>query len=139
MAFKIDGSVVIDDDAEVEADFGASVQANNIVFEEFDNGNSGSEKTIDFGNGQKQTLTLTANNCTLTFTDPESQGNFLLKVKQDATGGHSVMNFPASVKTPAGLNFLFTTDANAIDILSIYYDGSNYFVTQIADFQDISA
>ncbi|MCF7812286.1 hypothetical protein K9M59_01640 [Candidatus Gracilibacteria bacterium] len=109
---------------------------NTIVFtSQYDNGNSGTSKTIDWGNGNKQKLTLTGN-ATLTFTDPGGAGNFTLVLAQDATGSRTI-TWPASVKWPnGGTAPTLTTAASAIDIISCYFDGSaTYFCTPSFDFQ----
>jgi len=98
-----------------------------ITFDaEYDNGNSGTSKTIDWNNGQKQKITLTGN-CTLTFVAPTSGiGVFRLKLIQDITGSRTV-NWPASVKWPSGNEPTLSTSANAIDIVVFDYDGANYY------------
>lgn len=92
---------------------------------EVDNGNCASSDTIDWGAGQKQKSTLTGT-CTLSFTAPDGVGNFLLKVVQDATGSRTV-TWPGTVKWSGGTEPTLSTDANAIDIVSCYYDGTNYY------------
>lgn len=72
----------------------------------YDNGNSGSSKTIELDNGQTQIITLTAA-CTLSFSittqPPTSTGSYkyvrslTLFVIQDGTGGR-IITWPASVK-----------------------------------------
>jgi hypothetical protein len=94
---------------------------------EFDNGNSGSSYTINFNNGQKQRITLTAAPCTLSFTAPTvGVGNFLLKIIQDG-GGSKTITWPATVKWPNGTAPTLSTAAGAVDIVSLYYDGTNYY------------
>jgi hypothetical protein len=92
---------------------------------EYNNGNSGSTPTVNWNNGQKQRITLTAA-ATFTFTAPPGPGNLLLKIIQDATGGRAA-TWPATVKWPAGTAPTLTTDANAVDIVTFYYDGTNYY------------
>lgn len=48
---------------------------------EYDNGNSGTTKTIDWANGNSQKLTLTGN-CTLTFSNMKNGGNYSLEIVQ---------------------------------------------------------
>jgi len=97
-----------------------------------DNGNSGASKNIDWSNGNKQEITLTAN-CTLTFTDPRTSCELQLIVKQDATGNFT-LTFPASVKWSQGTVPTITTDANAIDVISLFFDGTNYLSNFDQDF-----
>jgi len=99
---------------------------------EYDNGNSSTAKTISFDNGQNQKVTLTGN-CTFTFTAPTSIGTFKLKLIQDGTGSRTV-TWPATVKWPGGTAPTLTTDASAIDIISFYYDGTNYYAVEALDF-----
>jgi|TARA_Y100000296_G_C5168178_1_gene255843 hypothetical protein len=99
---------------------------NTIVFtSEYDNGNSSTADTIDFGNGNKQKSTLTGN-VTYTFTAPGSVGNFLLVLVQDATGSRTA-TWPATVKWPGGTAPTLSTGNGEIDIVSFYYDGTNYY------------
>jgi hypothetical protein len=110
------------------------VDAKTVTFNtEYDNGNSGTSKTIDWNNGQKQKLTLT-DDVTLTFTDFTSGvANCVLRLVQDATGSRTV-TFPIGVLWEGGTAPTLTTDANAVDIVSFYFDGSNYYGAVGLDF-----
>jgi len=99
---------------------------------EVDNGNSGGSDTIIWNNGQKQKSTLT-DDCTYTFTAPTSIGNFLLKVIQDSTGSRTV-TWPAAVLWPDSTAPTLSTGSDSIDIVSFYYDGTNYFGVASLDF-----
>jgi len=99
---------------------------------EYDNGSSGSADTITWGNGNKQKSTLTAN-CTYTFVAPGGPCNLVLKVVQDATGGWTV-TWPGTVKWADGIAPTLSTGANDIDIVSFYYDGTNYYGAALFDF-----
>lgn len=88
---------------------------------EFDNGNSGAAKTIDWTRSPQQKITGSAA-CTLTFTAPLVAGILTLKIIQDGTGGR-VFTFPGSVQgTPA-----YDTTASITTVLTFYYDGTNYW------------
>lgn len=67
---------------------------------EFDAGDSGASKTVDFALGQKQTLKLTANT-TITLSFP-GVGNYQLRLVQDDTGGRTaaVAGTPKVVGAP---------------------------------------
>lgn len=98
---------------------------------EFDNGNSGASDTINFGTGQKQRSTLTANT-TLTLNAPPGPCNLMLRLIQDATGGRTVtwvagtgvsaIRWPSST-APAVSN----GGANAIHVVAFYYDGTDLY------------
>ena len=97
------------------------------------NGDSGNSITIDWGNGQKQSITLTGAPCTFTFTAPAGCGNFLLKVTQ-GTGGSKTATWPGTVKWPGGTAPTLSTTAADIDIVSFFYDGTNYYGSSSLDF-----
>lgn len=95
--------------------------------EEHDNGNSGAAATINWTNGNKQRITLTANT-TLTISAPSAVGEFKLRLIQDATGGRTVAfsgisssRWWGSAAQPA-----FNTAANGETLLAFYYDGTNF-------------
>lgn len=100
---------------------------NDAYFDaEVDNGNSGAADTIDWTAGNKQKSTLTGN-CTFTFSpEPSGPCNLVLKLVQDATGSRTV-TWPADVKWPGGTAPTLTTAANSIDIVSFYYDGTDFY------------
>ena len=91
---------------------------------EYDAWNSGTSITIDWDNSINQKVTLTWN-CTFTLSNPANWQVYVLKLIQDATGGRTV-TLPSSVKTQYwSLN---TSTGNwEIDILSLYYDWTDYF------------
>lgn len=81
--------------------------------------------TPNVTNGNVQTVTLTGNVTFSAFTSPIAGQSLTLKVVQDATGSRlltSTMKFAAGEKT-------LSTAANSIDIISVYYDGTNYFAS----------
>ena len=92
---------------------------------EVDNGNSGTEKTIDWTAGQKQLLTLTGN-CALTFSAPLGPSNLTFRLIQDGTGSRTV-TWPAACKWASGTAPTLSTAASAVDIISFYYNGTNYY------------
>ena len=118
--------VVIDDD-------GAVSNVERIAYKtEINNGNSGATKTIDWTAGQKQRVTMTAD-CTFSFTAPAGPTNLLLKLVQDVTGGHDA-TWPGSVLWAKGKAPNLTNGGDAIDIVTFYYDGTNYFGVASLDF-----
>lgn len=91
---------------------------------EYDAGNSGAAKTIDWDNGNNQLLTLTAS-CTLTFSNPLTGGWYQLRVIQGGTGSYT-LTYPATVKWPGGVAPTLTTTVGRTDIIAFYYNGTNY-------------
>lgn len=109
-----------------------SATSKNIYFTEYDNGNSGTSKTIDWGsNGHKQKITMTGD-CTFTFTAPAGPCNLLLKMIQDGTGGR-VVTWPSAVKWPGGTKPAHS-GASATDVISFFYDGANYYAAANLNF-----
>ncbi len=106
-------------------------------FQEYDNGTfsaAGASINIDWNNGNRQMVTMDASITDVTFTDPPSPCNLLLKVVQSGSGPYTVTNWPANVswanQTPIG----FTSGNGSIDIIAMYYDGSAYYTVPSNDF-----
>lgn len=92
---------------------------------EDDDGNSSTADTIDWSTGNFHKSTMTGN-CTYTFTAPSGPTTLLLKLVQDATGSRTA-TWPATVKWQSGTAPTLSTAASAVDIISFYYDGTNYY------------
>lgn len=87
----------------------------------YDNGNSGSSKTIDWKNGNIQKLTTTAD-CTLTISNPLIGVHILFII----TGVTSrSVTWPANFCWAGGSTPAFGTLTTTV--VEIYYDGSTYF------------
>lgn len=109
-----------------------TVTAEGFAGEHSDLGNSGTAKTVDWSDYRVAKLTLTGN-CTLTFTAPAAHSMVLLKLYQDATGSRTV-TWPAAVKWAGAVAPTLSSGAGDIDIVSLYYDGTNYFGSVALDF-----
>ena len=104
-----------------------------VVLAQVNDGNSGAgTKNIDWSAGNKHTITLTGNP-TFTFTSPGGECNLLLKLIQDATGGRTV-TWPATAKWPGGTAPTLSAGGNDVDIVSFYFDGTNYYGIASLDF-----
>lgn len=88
--------------------------------QEYDAGASGTAKTIDFSNGQKQKVTFTAD-CTLTLAFPSGVGNYVLRGIGDGTT--RTLTWPASSKYANGVAPLAPLTSGT-SIYTIYYDGA---------------
>lgn len=107
--------------------FTGAAQAVAVKFaSEYNAGNSGSSKTIDFSNGQKQSVTLNAN-ATIGFSFP-GVGNYQLRVVQDATGSRTLAISGTAVYIGSATLPAIQTAANSETILSIYYSGSKMYI-----------
>jgi len=87
--------------------------------------------TPDVQNGNVQAITLTGSITLNAFDNPVSGQSLSLIVKQPASGGPytltSSMLFAGGTKT-------LSTAANAIDIISVVYDGTNYYASLSTNF-----
>ena len=92
---------------------------------QYDAGNSGAAKTIDWANGPNQKLTLNAV-CTLAFANGEAGAHYTLLVMQDATGGWTIDEWPELVIWSAGIIPGITPTPGAKELIAFYCDGTEY-------------
>jgi hypothetical protein len=85
---------------------------------------SGNTETIDFDNGNIQTLDLGAasGNVAVTLANPIAGASYKIWIIQAASPLDIV--WPVSVKWPQGQSPILTQDDNAIDLVELYYNGS---------------
>ena len=101
------------------------VKGHSYADQEESNGNSGTSKTINWSISNFNSITLT-DNCTFVFTNPSGPTTLIFKILQDATGSKTVV-WPATLKWSEGNAPDLTTDPNAVDVISFYFDGANYY------------
>ena len=104
----------------------------NITYNEsiHDIGTTSGTKTPDVNDGPVQTITLSGDLTLNAFASPQQGQSLTLIITQDGTGGRtlsSTFKFAGGTKT-------LSTAANAIDILSVFYDGSNYWASLSTNF-----
>lgn len=89
---------------------------------------AGTTQTIDWDNGNVQVIDLedASGDVTLTFSNAVAGGSYILKVIQDSAVARNIV-WPATVYWPDGVTPVISTGANALDIASFLYDGTNYF------------
>jgi hypothetical protein len=78
--------------------------------------------------GANATVTLNQNVTTFTLSEFEAGDTGVLIVKQDATGGRTMV-LPSSSQVVGGGSYTPTSAANSQDVLGVYYDGTTYFWT----------
>ena len=125
-AFVVDAS---GDDIEVAVPLGTT---SSIVFTQQTTTGDGTT-TINWGLGNKFQFTFGAQSDTFTFIAPSNPCNLVLKLIQDG-GGSRLATWPATVKWPSNNAPILTTTAAAVDIISFYYDGTNYYAQYGLDF-----
>tara|TARA_R100001594_G_C3960894_1_gene245369 strand:- start:41 stop:538 length:498 start_codon:yes stop_codon:yes gene_type:complete len=89
--------------------------------------------TIDWNVSQKQSLTITGTGCTITFTAPPGACNLILKVVQ-GDGSDTVGHWSPEVKWAGGSAPTLSSGSADIDVISFYYDGTNYYGVASLDF-----
>lgn len=87
---------------------------------------SGTTQTIDWNNGNFQTIDLgsATGNVTLTFNNPKVGAFYTLKVIQGPTARQ--FTYPASVKWGEGISLVPSITNDAVDIINMIYDGTYY-------------
>lgn len=92
---------------------------------EFNAGSSGGAGfDVDWNDGQKQLVTLTGD-AAFTFTNPPGATNVVLRLVQDATGNRNP-TWASNIFFPNGNAPNLSNGATDIDLLSFYFDGTNY-------------
>jgi hypothetical protein len=92
---------------------------------ETDAGNSGATKTLDFVLTPANKVTMTAS-CTFTYTNMVAGGAYAIRIVQGGSGSYTV-TWPAGTKWAGGTPPTLTTTVGGIDLISVYYDGTNYY------------
>ena len=92
---------------------------------------AGTTLTINWRAGQKQRVEM-GHDCTFTFAPPAGVCNLMLRLVQDGTGSRA-FTFPSTVKWQGGTTPTWSTAASAVDVMAMYYDGTNYHSTASLD------
>lgn len=100
------------------------IQLNKQVFSNQFALTDGATIAVDFNNSNSQRVTLGGNR-TITFANPKAGAVYRLFLKQDGTGSRTV-TWP-TVKWQGGTTPTLTTTAGKTDIITITYDGTDYF------------
>lgn len=105
--------------------FSAGQYVSNGAIEEavYSNGNSGTSLAVNLDNGNLQSVTITGA-VAITMTTPTHPGKFTLIVTQDGTGHIYSLT---GIKWASGTAPTYSTAASKIDVISIIYDGTNYY------------
>ncbi|NTW31244.1 MAG: immunoglobulin domain-containing protein [Bacteroidetes bacterium] len=83
--------------------------------------------TVDWNNSNVQEITLAADR-SLIFANGKSGGVYTFIIKQDATGGKTII-WPTDVKWVDSSTPTLSPTGNTVDIIKFVYDGINYFET----------
>ena len=89
--------------------------------------------TFDWSSDTKLKITLTENITGITMTAPAGPGNFMLEIVQDSTA-RTMTGWPATVKWVDGVEPVISIGSGDVDILSFFYDGTNFYGSFLQDF-----
>ena len=87
--------------------------------------NNGSNSTIDFNNGNIQTLSLTSN-ITITLSNPVGGGTYTIIITQGGVGGYSI-TWPNTTKWPDGYKPYLSSAIGDVDIITFVSDGTTLY------------
>jgi len=102
-----------------------NISTSSLVYPSVVSLTDGTTITWNYANGYSAYITLGGNR-TLAISNPVANTFGVLKVTQDGVGSRSINSWPANSKFPSG-SISFTSAVGAVDILSFWYDGSNYY------------
>lgn len=95
----------------------------------------GSTITWDVSQGVNSVVTLAGTGRTLSITNPTAGHYYTIRIIQDGAGSKTITTWPTNTKWPGGIGPTLTTTASRYDIVTFYYDGTNYYGTYQLDFQ----
>jgi len=98
--------------------------------ESIGNGNT----TINWKLGNKYKFTFGAQDETFVFISPSYACNLLLMLIQDNVGSR-LITWPSSIKWANGVTPTISIFPNTVDIVSFYFDGTNYYGAINRDFK----
>lgn len=86
----------------------------------------GATTTWDGDLGGQAIWTIGGTGRTLTITNPKAGAFYTLKLIQGSGGSKTITTYPTNTKWSGGTAPTLTTTAGAVDIISFWYDGTNY-------------
>jgi len=91
--------------------------------------------SVDWNNGNVQTIQLASGTQSITFANPLSSGRYILKLKQPTSGAAgTISSWPASVYWPSDVVPTLTSTNSKVDVIGIFYDGSYYDASCILNY-----
>ena len=95
---------------------------------------------VDWNLGNKQSIGITGSGYTITKTNPAGPCNLILKVIQGSASADTITTWAASsgsIYWSGGAIPGLSTSNGAIDIISLYFDGTNYFAVASFNFATV--
>lgn len=95
---------------------------------------TGTTATINWNNGNSQILTLASatGTVTVTLSNPQAGASYIIKVIQHASAAKAI-TWPSSVKWVSGTAPTISTGASDVDIITLFFDGTNYYSNSVQD------
>lgn len=124
-AADTEDNLYVDNDGNVKVRKNLRVDTGVGYIDRVSNGNFSASTDLDLATGNTQAGVLANANTIFVFLNPIAGAFYTLELKQDATGGRTV-TWPSSVKWPGGTAPTLTTTAGRTDIISLYYNGTNF-------------
>lgn len=81
----------------------------------------------DVSLGANGNLTLEGSSRTLSVVNAQAGHTYRIKISQDSVGNRSISTWPSEVKWPGGVAPTLSSNALSIDMVTLYYDGLNFF------------
>lgn len=89
-----------------------------------------SNATVDWDNGNIQSITLPSGASTYTPSNPQAGATYILKIIQPSAGD-GIITWGSSVKWPGATAPTLTASNAAVDVVTLIYDGTNYLATSV--------
>ena len=86
--------------------------------------------TVDWDNGNIQSITLPSGASTYTPSNPQAGATYILKIIQPSAGDGTI-TWGSSVKWPNATAPTLTASNAAVDVVTLVYDGTNYLATSV--------
>ena len=102
----------------------------NIYLNSSNSITAGNTTTIDLSNNNIFKVSLGTDISSLSLTNAKP-GTYIIEIIQ---GGTNNVTFPSDWRWASGLIPIITPTANKIDIITLVYDGSNYFASAVQNF-----
>ena len=89
-----------------------------------------SNATVDWDDGNIQSITLPSGASTYTPTNPQAGATYILKIIQPSAGDGTI-TWGSSVKWPGATAPTLTASNAAVDVVTLIYDGTDYLATSV--------
>ena len=91
--------------------------------------------TINWMQGNKYNFQFGAQNESFAFSDPSGSTNLLIKLTQDGVGSRTA-SWPSGVSWVNGIAPTLSSSSSGVDIVSFYFDGTNYYGGTLANLEE---